>query len=323
MYSKANSRQCRIAVLSALLLTSSVVAVAGEGAGNRAAPDFGNVGFEKDPPAALKQKFPMCDAFLKVQWIDRTKQIGYSEFETPLEGKNGESLGRGRVSVVVMMKEYPAPEMRYEVSYYKRQGKLKALFNALRNAEPTGAWGGTGWNISYEGEDFHVNFNVGPDDSSFEQVLTDHHQTVCVVYPDGRRAWISEGRRPGKIYDQGRLDSLFGDLKSGGAGIARGELAESWILDVNGDGKPDYVNFGTRSSFTYSVAKRYYTTSLIEGTGRPRTGPRSKHVPIYSFPPQDRTCAVKPWPTYLTTDGTSYFINNQCNLTDLTTQAGK
>ncbi|MDH4191304.1 MAG: hypothetical protein OEW21_14030 [Betaproteobacteria bacterium] len=309
-------------MLCAVLLAPSVAGLAANPPGKGAVPGLGNAGFEKNPPAALKQKFAMCDAFLKVRWINETKQIGHSEFEAPLEDRNGKFLGRGNVSVLVMMKDDPAPEMRYEISHYKKHGRLEALFDALRNAELTGAWGGTGWNISHRGENFHIDFNAGPEDASFAPVLSDYRQTVCVVYPDGRRAWISEGRLPSKLYGKARFDALLRDLKSAGAGVESWQLAQSWILDVNGDGIPDYVNFRSESPFTYSLAKHYYTARLVEGSGPSPTGAPTDRIPTYSFPPHHRSCAVEFPFKYLTTDGRRYFINNHCDLTDLTTPAG-
>lgn len=321
-YTRSASRQILITLLTAILLAISTYALAGESGGERVASDVGNFGFEKDPPVALMRRFPMCDAFIKVKWISKERQIGYSEFEAPLQDKNGLPIGKGKVSALVMMKG--APDMRYEVSYFKEKGELEMLFEALRNGEITGGWGGTGFDVSYLSENFHINFASGPGESSFEPVLSGYQRTVCVVYPDGRRAWILEGRRPEKIFDQGQLDSLFVGLKSAGAEVAQRQLAEGWVLDINGDGISDYVTFGKQWSFTYSSGKRYYTASVMKDARPPSTGTPTSRSTTYTFPPQNRSCALKLGDAhYLTTDGKSYFINNQCNLTGLTRPVGK
>jgi hypothetical protein len=129
MHSHAHPQRRHLAVVGLLLLVSSVSAVAEERPENAASTETTNIGFEKNPPAALKRKFPICDTFLKVLWINRKEQIGYSEFEAPSQDKNGKSIGRRKVSVLVMMK--PEPEMRYEVSYYKEQGQ-PLCWNAAR-----------------------------------------------------------------------------------------------------------------------------------------------------------------------------------------------
>jgi len=38
----------------------------------------------------------------------------------------------------------------------------------------------------------------------------------------------------------------------------------------------------------------------------------------WSFPPTDRVCDPRFSTAYLTTDGKSYFVNNECNLTKAT-----
>jgi hypothetical protein len=56
-------------------------------AAETAQPPITNVGFMENPPKELKEKFPMCDAFLKVEWIDKEKKVGYSEYEFYNQGK--------------------------------------------------------------------------------------------------------------------------------------------------------------------------------------------------------------------------------------------
>ena len=46
-----------------------------------------NIGFMKKPAKELTEKFPMCDAFLKVEWIDKEKKIGYSRYDLYKDGK--------------------------------------------------------------------------------------------------------------------------------------------------------------------------------------------------------------------------------------------
>jgi hypothetical protein len=45
-----------------------------------------NIGFMKSPPKELKKRFPMCDAFFKVEWIEE-KRIGYSRYDLYRDGK--------------------------------------------------------------------------------------------------------------------------------------------------------------------------------------------------------------------------------------------
>jgi hypothetical protein len=309
-------------VSAILLLAASTQISAEETAPEKSAPGVSNIGFEKNPPAALKQKFPMCDEFLKVQWINKKKEIGYSDFEAPLRDMKSRSAGRREVSVLVLMGNFPEPELRYEVSYYKGKGQLESLFDALRSGEIKDVWGGGDLIISSHDASFHIDFNSVEIEGyryMFDAEFAGYHRTVCVVYPDGQRAWIAEGRRPERIYDKATVDALFDKVKASIAGLDRGRFARTWVLDVNRDGIPDYVGPGS----IYSVGNRYYWYHLVEGTGPSATGAPTKKVPTYTFPPQNRTCAVRLGKRYLTTDGKDYFLNNQCNLTDLTSQAGE
>jgi hypothetical protein len=313
-------------VSAILLLAASTQIPAEETAPEKSARAVSNIGFEKNPPAALKQKFPMCDEYLKVQWITKKKEIGYSEFEAPLTSVVGNSVARKKVSVLVLMRDpFGAfPELRYDVSSIKESGQLERLFDALRNGKIKGAWGGTNLLVESKDYNFRIDFNSvelegHPYSFEDEVVFADYQQTVCVVYPNGQRAWIAEGRRPEKIYDKATFDALFNNVKASIAGLDRRVFARTWVLDVNRDGIPDYVGPGS----IYSVGNRYYGYHLVEGTGPSATGAPTKKVPTYSFPPQNRTCAVKAPTLYLTTDGKDYFLNNQCNLTDLTSQAGE
>ncbi len=306
-----------IAVLC-YLSASSINLLAAEPHVTDATSEIKNSGFEKNPPAALKQKFPMCNEFVKVKWISKERQIGYSEFETPLKNKQGKSIGKGKVSVLVMMKG--DPDMWYEVSYFKEEGTLEKLFDALRNGEISAGWGGTGYDVSYLSDNFHLNFAVGPNESDFEPVLSGYQQTVCVVYPDGRRAWISEGKRLDKIYDQAQLDSLLGDLKSAGAELDRYQLNQSWMLDINGDGIPDYVDFSHRGFVTYSSGREQYKTSVLNATKAPSRNTTDRNT-RHALPLDYRKCTAKLADSkYITTDGKNYYFNNRCNLTKGTSQ---
>ncbi len=46
-----------------------------------------NIGFMKNPPKELTEKFPMCDAFLKVEWIDKKYNTGYCNYEVTIKGQ--------------------------------------------------------------------------------------------------------------------------------------------------------------------------------------------------------------------------------------------
>jgi hypothetical protein len=188
------------------------------------------------PPKALKEKFPMCDAFLKVEWINKEKKIGYSNYEAILKNKKNQITGKKMMWALVVL---DVPRIDYDVSYYKQQGRLKEIFDGVRNGEVEGA---IPLVITYKGKTNHLHAGGAVNDEAFHPLLSDHQKTVCVVYPNEQRAWIVEEKSAQKIYDN-----------------------------------------AYRKDF-----------------------------------PANRTCSIKPGPRYLTTDGKSYYINNQCNLTEVT-----
>jgi len=96
----------------------------------------------------------------------------------------------------------------------------------------------------------------------------------------------------------------------------RGPNPDAIILDLNFDGKEDYFN---GVSIIYSYDNEYYEmTPLWENDFDDKSDQ-------WSFPPSQKICAPK-WlegPLFITSDGKSYFLNNQCNLTELTSNSIK
>ena len=94
------------------------------------ASDLNNIGFMKNPPKALTEKFPMCDAFLNVKWIAPEKNIGYTHFEAIIKNKYGRFKGRKSVWALV---DLDSQTIDYDVYQYNRKGRLQEIFNAVRN----------------------------------------------------------------------------------------------------------------------------------------------------------------------------------------------
>src|ERR1017187_7732057 len=74
-----------VALLSLQVIASEKI-FAGEMGSKNAAPIISNIGFMPPPPKELREKFPMCEAFLKVEWIDKEKRVGFSEYELYNQG---------------------------------------------------------------------------------------------------------------------------------------------------------------------------------------------------------------------------------------------
>jgi hypothetical protein len=257
-----------------------------------------NIGFMKNPPKELTDKFPMCDAFLNVEWINKEKKIGYSHYEVKIKGKE-----RMMWALVTLNNEVPSYD--WDVYQYKRQGGLKEIFEMIKYGEDKG-------NIfvmtpTYKGKSVDIHQRSPNDDDSF----ADHRCTVCIPYPDRQRVWIAEGRSVKQFYSQAERKELSDKIRETLGRSVKNEWLESlWILDVNFDGKEDFV---LKKSFAVTWSNKVYLGKSVY-----------KHPEFeLTFPPSGRTCRVKSFKYPLTTDGRNYYIANQCNLTELTSQSGK
>jgi hypothetical protein len=90
-----------------------------------------NIGFMKKPPKELTEKFPMCDAFLNVEWINKEKNIGYSNYEVIIKGKK-------RMMWALVTLNDDIPTYGWDVYQYKQQGGLKEIFEMIKYGEDKG-----------------------------------------------------------------------------------------------------------------------------------------------------------------------------------------
>lgn len=277
---------------------------AGEMEGKGVADDISNIGFMKNPPKALKEKFPMCDAFLKVEWIDKEKKIGYTHYEALLINDKG-ILGTEKKKVWALVNlDDLSPSYTLDIYQYKRQGRMEELFDLVKNGEPSKV--PAFFAIKYKGKTTVFYDPLSP-------VLSDNRQTVCIAYPDEQRAWIIEGKSVKKSYSEAQQVILSDRIVDTGKLIPKTRLREFWLLDLNFDSKPDFFlnrTFATEYSW---LDKLYQVSYEVE-----------KFDFKLTFPPSNRTCHVKDNGTFpLTTDGKNYYISNQCNLTKLTSSSEK
>lgn len=269
--------------------------------------DITNIGFMKNPPKALKEKFPMCDAFLKVEWIDKAKKIGYTHYEAMLINDKGMLDREIKTVWALVYLDDLWPSYTLDVYQYKRQGRMKELFDLVRNGEPVRV--PNNFAIKYKGK-FTVFYDpLGP-------VLSDYRQTVCIAYPDGQRVWIIEGKSVKHAYSEAQQESLSNRIKETGKSFSRQLLEKFWVMDVNFDGKDDYVFLG---ALGFGVIEYSWIDKLYQVDR-----PVDDFDYILTFPPNNRTCRLRIDGVFpLTTDGKNYYISNQCNLTKLTSHSEK
>jgi hypothetical protein len=296
--------------LLGLQVMGSAELIAGEPESKNAALSIDNVGFMENPPKELKEKFPMCDVFLKVEWIDKDKNIGYSQYDFY---KDGKKTGRVTSALVHLDEQYPAFD--YNLERYRKNRKLKEIFALIKRGEVERGMGEGGSETLMIADErkagrFVQEFDSIEADWDIHGLsLAEHKMNVCIPYPDNQRMFFAEKKKVGKVYDESEIASKQAELKKWISNLPF--FKEYTLMDVNFDGKEDYYAEG----ILYSYGDRYYEMKIKEPGLK--GGPNTQLI----VPTTEKTCeflALSRGDYYFTTDGKSIFINNQCNLTELT-----
>lgn len=285
---------------------ASVELIAEETSKNNTTLVLKNIGFMENPPKELKDKFPMCDAFLNVEWIDKEKMIGYSRYDLYRNGKRDE-----RAAFALIHIDKTLPRFDYDLSVFEGVGhiEIEKVFEIIKKGKvaPRDIY----LTIRYDNHkelDFEfVGLTRG---DSF--TLADNRINICIPYPDNQRMWIAEGKQLDKLYNEKEASKILKKLKA----LTKFPPELLWdrvdaIIDANFDGLEDYFYGG---GIIYSYGNKYFAMKPLWMRERDDT------FGHWSFPPNQKKCEVKYWlgPLFLTTDGKSFFLNNQCNLTELT-----
>jgi hypothetical protein len=104
--------------------------------------------------------------------------------------------------------------------------------------------------------------------------FSDFLKTICVAYPDGKKVFVTEAKKPfikfplnaksKQAYDivaryaQEKCDD---PAKSTKTGCNLNHLADSYVLDSNGDGKDDFIFLMTDNQNGKGLSKRYLLLS--------------------------------------------------------------
>lgn len=260
-----------------------------------------NIGFIKNPPKELKERFPMCDAFLKVDWIDKEKKVGYSNYEAIIKGK------KKKLWTLLYVGDVGA-QHDWDVYQYKQQGRLKEIFEMIKYGTDEGNM--LVWIPTYKGKSVaihYISFERGRDS------LADFRLNVCVPYPDEQKVWIVEGRSVKHTYSEAQRAELLERIsQSSGRSLNKNNFESLWVLDVNFDGQEDFV-LDRLLVATWSN-KMYVTNDEYNSV---------KQEFQVMFPPNGRSCRMDARGSLtLTTDGKHYYIN-KCNITELTSKPGE
>lgn len=274
--------------------------VADEPKPNLSLEPLDNIGFMKNPPRSLKEKFPMCDAFLNVEWIDKEKKIGYSNYEIILN-KNKE---RKTMWSLVWL-DALWPQATIDVYRYKKEGNLYKLFSFIRRGKLIPS--STNYLAIQDGKRKEYFESI----STFDFSWSNNQQTVCIAYPDNKIAWIVEGKSVKNGLNESEKAIMTEKItKAVGYPLKDVWFNGHWLIDINYDGQLDLVR---GQSVKYSSGSEYYENKIIE----PRVG-----WGAWRFPPLNKECVINKevdWNQYLTTDGKDYYFAHECNLTEVTT----
>jgi len=283
--------------LGCLVFVSSHLFAAGESETVIAKSAGSNIGFMENPPKELTEKFPMCDVFLKVKWIDKGKMIGYSHFDFYVDGKK-----KGQMTSLVFLGK-SLHSLNLDLSPYEYDGVLQDTFSFIKEGKKVGS----DFDLTIRKGDQKITFF--PTTTTFS--LADGYKMVCVPYPDNERVWIPELRRVGKIYSDQEIEKRYERIKALYPSSSLSDFKLWAAIDLHFDGVEDYSALPQ-----LIVGDRYFEMR------KTRVG---YHYVEWQFLPTMRICKLQsvdgellvPAP-YWTTDGRSYFYSDQCNLTELT-----
>jgi hypothetical protein len=232
---------------------------------------FDNVGFKKNVPPELRQKFPVCDEFLDVKWIDPERYVGRVEVTDYLgDNYNGEV----DLLLVPVPNPYGTREAGIDQPFatyiiYDSCGKDCDAFIKSARFE----WSGIDYLTIQKGKR-KVKFSrmfIGPHmwyhevspppanrviESPSIESLASFTRNVCVVEPKGDVAIVVEEKEPfyhgmptkasWQRYQailkaaQKHCDELV--HKEGKQTCDMDQVAFGTSIDATGDGKEDYVS---------------------------------------------------------------------------------
>ncbi|MGO9952520.1 MAG: hypothetical protein ACLPN1_09960 [Dissulfurispiraceae bacterium] len=249
------------------------------------AADVNNVGFKRDASMAVKERFGICDEFLDVKWIDKVASVGTLKADVY---KNGMSETR----YLVVRLEKPGSKdfvvsgsgIFYEID--EKQYVSHEFENFLRGARYSFNHGRIFMTVRkgkksdrFPQEPLPFESFMNHESDFPNRSFSSFTKTVCIAYPDEKRAFVIEAKKPfmkspldsktRQTYDilARHVQEQCGKLESGGAeaGCNLDNLKDSYALDANGDGKDDYVVLLTYTKTGKARAWRYMFLSGKEG----------------------------------------------------------
>jgi hypothetical protein len=250
-----------------------------------------NKGFVKDASPAVKERFSLCNEFLDVKWIDKSRSVGILKADVYTNGKSEPRF-------LIVHLERPGSKafaargngIFYEIS--EKQYSSRDFEQFLHGAR-----------FGFKHHDVFLTVNKGKRSERFPQEplpfeafvthqtefpnrsFSDFSKTVCVVYPDGKQAFVAEARKPFAklpIDDKSKqaYDTVAGCANEKCKDITRDTktgcnmdyLKDSYALDINGDGKDDYIFLISAGQDSKTRSMRYLLSSKEGSSSRDVSG---------------------------------------------------
>jgi hypothetical protein len=270
--------RCRAKLLSAIfIVTVFLMPVIAEAA------DVTNPGFKVDVSQSMKERFSLCDEFLDVKWVDKTRLIGLLRADAYRSGKTEPRF-------LIVHLEKPGSKafnvrgsgIFYEISGqdYSDAGYEKFL---------------SGASYSFSRQNVFMNVSKGKRSERYPQeplpfeAFINHRnefpnrsfsgftRTVCVAYPDNKKIFVIEAKKP---FAKGALDEgskqaydtvakhaleRCADISTNETECSLNYLKDSYALNLNGDGRDDYIFVLSNGKGDKAKFRRYMMISADSG----------------------------------------------------------
>lgn len=211
----------------------------------------------------LKNKFPICEKQLIVNWINKEKRIGISEFDTY-------NIKENYIYRFKSFVDLNPPYLSYKrVAYYPRNqndGKQNLISNR-KNGNPYFPYFVNKQRLVNDNIEelteliikHGLKFYTSEESKNIEQIvtgirrlsLTNNSSTVCVIFPDKIKAWVVELKHIKNTHTKEQIDSLYEKVRR----FFANDRMYKWnpkahrklfntlsAYDLNNDGQEDYFN---------------------------------------------------------------------------------
>jgi hypothetical protein len=188
---------------------------------------------------------------------------------------------------------------------FDKKKEIDHLFDAIRKGSVSSFKETSTPNVKYGS--YHA--VLQKNNAEYDYSYSDYRETVCVPFPNNDRMWLAEIKRLGKSSDKDRIFEAYRVVSKSIPWVTTSSLKGSGVLDINFDGINDYL------SNELIIFSRSDSFQSIEKLGN---GIEHGEFFIFGVKSSGKICHINDYKSFfVTTDGDSYFLNNQCDLTKL------